>query len=41
MFKIDFDADQELMRSAEGFFIGAFLGSVFWIAVFTLVGWYA
>jgi len=40
MFKIEFDADKP-MRTAEGILFGAFLGSVFWIAVFTLVGWYA
>ena len=40
MFKVEFVRDKA-MRSAEGVLLGAFLGSVFWIAVFTLMGWYA
>ena len=40
MFKIDFDAEKP-MRGAEGVLFGAFIGTVFWLAVFTLVGWYA
>ena len=40
MFKISFDADKP-MRASEGILFGAFLGSVFWLAVFYLVAVYA
>jgi hypothetical protein len=40
MFKINFDAEKP-MRATEGILLGAFLGTVFWLAVFALVGWYA
>jgi hypothetical protein len=39
MFKIVFD--EKPMRTAEGVLLGAFLGSVFWLAVIFVVRWYA
>jgi hypothetical protein len=36
MFKINFDTEKP-MRAAEGILFGAFIGFIFWLAVFTLV----